>query len=239
MIQVTKNGLDTAIHALSLCCWLSIKIGKDAFYIVTIDETMNKGWMYQEPVEGAFQSTVSHQVCHPRFSAQPALSALTFPMAPPTATNEPPILLDTTMVPEETSNINDMDPNVLSRYIDPEFLNAKPDDRVRTVEQALTQEQEELEDPPELLNDFEVEEQTKPMALEPREYQYELYLKAVEENVIAVLDTGSGKTLIAVMLIKTIAAQEREERLKRRHVSRVSNDSDLHVLFIIMHYRPS
>ena len=142
-------------------------------------------------------------------------------MVPPTAPNGPSALDDLTDA-METLNINDIDPTVLSRYVDPEFLNATPNGRMRTVEQALTQEREELEDPPDLLDDFEVEENTRPMALEPREYQYELYLKAVEENVIAVLDTGSGKTLIAVMLIKSIAAREREERMKRRHVSVIS-----------------
>lgn len=157
-------------------------------------------------------------------------------MAPPTATVEPPSLVDTTMdTTNEANNINDMDAKDLSRFIDPEFLNAKPDDRTRTVDQALTQEKEELEDPPDLLDDFGVEENTRPLALQPREYQYELYLKAVEENVIAVLDTGSGKTLIAVMLIKTIAAQEREERMKRRHVSGNIHDNAMHSLLILWH----
>ncbi|KAK8161000.1 hypothetical protein BKA80DRAFT_311181 [Phyllosticta citrichinensis] len=36
----------------------------------------------------------------------------------------------------------------------------------------------------------------------PREYQMELFERAKEDNVIAVLDTGSGKTLIAVLLLK-------------------------------------
>ncbi len=35
-----------------------------------------------------------------------------------------------------------------------------------------------------------------------REYQQELYERAKDENIIAVLDTGMGKTLIAVMLIR-------------------------------------
>lgn len=155
-------------------------------------------------------------------------------MAPPTATDEPPSLVDT-MDTIEATNINDVDAKDLSRFIDPEFLDAKPDNRTRTVEQALTQEKEELEDPPDLLDDFEVEENTRPLALQPREYQYELYLKAVEENVIAVLDTGSGKTLIAVMLIKTIAAQEREERMKRRHVSGGVSMTMIRSLLIILH----
>lgn len=40
----------------------------------------------------------------------------------------------------------------------------------------------------------------------PRSYQQKLFEVAKERNVIAVLDTGSGKTLISVMLIKHMAA---------------------------------
>ncbi|KAI1006532.1 Dicer-like protein 1 [Podosphaera aphanis] len=53
----------------------------------------------------------------------------------------------------------------------------------------------------------------------PREYQVELFNRAMERNIIAVLDTGSGKTLIAVLLLRHILAQELEDRvhgMKRR-----------------------
>ncbi|KAI9732109.1 MAG: Dicer-like protein 1 [Cirrosporium novae-zelandiae] len=46
----------------------------------------------------------------------------------------------------------------------------------------------------------------------PREYQYELFEMAKKENIIAVLDTGSGKTLIAVLLLKHMIKQELENR---------------------------
>ncbi|KAK6586892.1 hypothetical protein PZA11_000182 [Diplocarpon coronariae] len=49
----------------------------------------------------------------------------------------------------------------------------------------------------------------------PREYQTELFNKAVEQNIIAVLDTGSGKTLIAVLLLRHIFCIELEDRAKR------------------------
>ncbi|KAF7716635.1 Uncharacterized protein PECH_006474 [Penicillium ucsense] len=44
--------------------------------------------------------------------------------------------------------------------------------------------------------------------LRPRVYQLELFERAKTENTIAVLDTGSGKTLIAVLLLKNVLQQE-------------------------------
>lgn len=46
----------------------------------------------------------------------------------------------------------------------------------------------------------------------PRQYQEEILLKAQQRNVIAVLDTGSGKTLISALLIKWIAEQESSQK---------------------------
>lgn len=40
----------------------------------------------------------------------------------------------------------------------------------------------------------------------PRAYQEEIFVEARERNIIAALDTGSGKTLIAVMLIRAVSA---------------------------------
>ena len=45
-----------------------------------------------------------------------------------------------------------------------------------------------------------------------RNYQQELFELAKESNVIAVLDTGSGKTLIACLLMKWMAQQELIDR---------------------------
>lgn len=50
----------------------------------------------------------------------------------------------------------------------------------------------------------------------PRDYQMELFEKAKNENTIAVLDTGSGKTLIAVLLLRHIIDQELEHRVANR-----------------------
>ncbi|KAL6244157.1 Dicer-like protein 1 [Rhinocladiella similis] len=45
-----------------------------------------------------------------------------------------------------------------------------------------------------------------------RDYQQELFERATEENVIAVLDTGSGKTLIAALLIRHFLERELLDR---------------------------
>ena len=42
----------------------------------------------------------------------------------------------------------------------------------------------------------------------PRRYQEEIFERAVHGNVIAALDTGSGKTLISTLLIKWVSTQE-------------------------------
>lgn len=46
----------------------------------------------------------------------------------------------------------------------------------------------------------------------PRDYQLELFERAKKENTIAVLDTGSGKTMIAVLLLRHIIDEELERR---------------------------
>ena len=46
----------------------------------------------------------------------------------------------------------------------------------------------------------------------PREYQVELFERAKERNTIVVLDTGSGKTLIAILLLRHTVEQELERR---------------------------
>ncbi|KAI8628167.1 hypothetical protein F5Y19DRAFT_486201 [Xylariaceae sp. FL1651] len=51
-----------------------------------------------------------------------------------------------------------------------------------------------------------------PIISSPREYQTQLFEKAKEKNIIAVLDTGTGKTLIAVLLLRHIIEQELEDR---------------------------
>ncbi|TBU24821.1 hypothetical protein BD309DRAFT_1080474 [Dichomitus squalens] len=45
----------------------------------------------------------------------------------------------------------------------------------------------------------------------PRRYQEEIFVRAQQGNVIAALDTGSGKTFISTLLIKWISAQESTE----------------------------
>ncbi|KAK6348851.1 Dicer-like protein 1 [Orbilia blumenaviensis] len=54
----------------------------------------------------------------------------------------------------------------------------------------------------------------KTIITDPREYQIELFERAKTTNTIAVLDTGSGKTLIATLLIRWMLDQELEERAR-------------------------
>jgi endoribonuclease Dicer len=52
-------------------------------------------------------------------------------------------------------------------------------------------------------------------SISPRDYQTELFRKAKDENIIAVLDTGSGKTHIATLLLRHILDIELEARARR------------------------
>lgn len=119
------------------------------------------------------------------------------------------------------NNMNDIDPAILSKYLDPEFIDAKPDDKAKEMEQLELEAKERMDIDFDLDDELEEDlenEQLIAARLQPREYQYELFTKALEENVIAVLDTGSGKTLISIMLIKQMVLNERQERLTRREV---------------------
>ncbi|KAK0627130.1 hypothetical protein B0T14DRAFT_423974 [Immersiella caudata] len=61
-----------------------------------------------------------------------------------------------------------------------------------------------------LVQEFE----NKKIISTPREYQLELFEKAKTQNVIAVLDTGSGKTLIAALLLRWTLQNEVEARAR-------------------------
>ncbi|KAI1825945.1 hypothetical protein F4861DRAFT_144206 [Xylaria intraflava] len=56
------------------------------------------------------------------------------------------------------------------------------------------------------------DEDSVPIISSPREYQIELFERAKQKNIIAVLDTGTGKTLIAVLLLRHIIEQELDDR---------------------------
>ncbi|PIA15394.1 P-loop containing nucleoside triphosphate hydrolase protein, partial [Coemansia reversa NRRL 1564] len=49
----------------------------------------------------------------------------------------------------------------------------------------------------------------------PRDYQLSLFKQALTKNSIVMLETGTGKTLVAVMLIEWASAQTREHMLPR------------------------
>ncbi|KAJ8750873.1 hypothetical protein K2173_016054 [Erythroxylum novogranatense] len=58
------------------------------------------------------------------------------------------------------------------------------------------------------------QEERKVIEFHPRSYQYKVFEVAMKRNTIAVLDTGAGKTMIAVMLIKQICEATRATGLK-------------------------
>ncbi|KAJ2425169.1 hypothetical protein GGF41_002524, partial [Coemansia sp. RSA 2531] len=43
--------------------------------------------------------------------------------------------------------------------------------------------------------------QLLPSNVQPRDYQLSLFKRALQDNAIVLLETGTGKTLVAVMLI--------------------------------------
>ena len=61
-----------------------------------------------------------------------------------------------------------------------------------------------------------------------REYQQELFERAIDDNIIAVLDTGMGKTLIAAMLIRHTLEQDlvkTTDRASQRRIFFLANRS--------------
>lgn len=59
-------------------------------------------------------------------------------------------------------------------------------------------------------------QETTQIITTPRDYQLDLFQRATQQNTIAVLDTGSGKTLIAVLLLRHTIEAEFQARLKGR-----------------------
>lgn len=64
------------------------------------------------------------------------------------------------------------------------------------------------------IRDILAKQENSALITTPRDYQTELFQKAKEENIIAVLDTGSGKTHIATLLLRHILDIELEARAK-------------------------
>ncbi|KAH6614300.1 hypothetical protein C7974DRAFT_368601 [Boeremia exigua] len=64
------------------------------------------------------------------------------------------------------------------------------------------------------IRDILAKQETAVRITNPRDYQTELFQRAKCENIIAVLDTGSGKTHIATLLLKHILDEELENRAK-------------------------
>jgi hypothetical protein len=103
-----------------------------------------------------------------------------------------------------------------STLLEDQFVNATPDSLALSSEFIID---EETLDVYASNQEAELEEaEIESKELDPREYQLELLEKAKQANIVAVLDTGSGKTLIAVLLIKEMEQIEKKEREIRRKV---------------------
>ncbi|KAI9249991.1 dicer-2 protein [Sporodiniella umbellata] len=116
------------------------------------------------------------------------------------------------------NTMNNVDPSLLAKYLEPEFFDAKPDSDTKDLGFITLNDRERLDFDDQDDHSIEIDQTgaEKAAILAPREYQYELYQKALKENVITVLDTGTGKTLISVLLIKQMVHLERQARLTRR-----------------------
>ena len=64
------------------------------------------------------------------------------------------------------------------------------------------------------IRDILAKQETTVRITNPRDYQTELFQRAKSGNTIAVLDTGSGKTHIATLLLKHVLDEELENRAK-------------------------
>lgn len=64
------------------------------------------------------------------------------------------------------------------------------------------------------IRDILAKQETNVRITNPRDYQTELFQRAKAGNTIAVLDTGSGKTHIATLLLKHVLDEELENRAK-------------------------
>jgi len=62
------------------------------------------------------------------------------------------------------------------------------------------------------IRDILANQETTVRITNPRDYQTELFQRAKMENTIAVLDTGSGKTHIATLLLRHVLDEELENR---------------------------
>eukprot|EP01025_Chloroclados_australasicus_P016378 TRINITY_DN1818_c1_g4_i1.p1 TRINITY_DN1818_c1_g4~~TRINITY_DN1818_c1_g4_i1.p1 ORF type:complete len:771 (+),score=55.34 TRINITY_DN1818_c1_g4_i1:110-2422(+) len=89
-------------------------------------------------------------------------------------------------------------PQFLTRCI-PEIQNQKK--LYREIQSAMQS------DSPNISSDIENDE-----SLKPRDYQQDICQQALQNNLLVFLDTGTGKTLIAALLIKTLMSQATSKR---------------------------
>ena len=109
----------------------------------------------------------------------------------------------------------DQPPSVLTNAQRKRAQNAAFEDFVRERDETLMQERSQhLPDSTTLGSSVNIDDPSNSRRIidRVRDYQSELFARAKAANIIAVLDTGSGKTLVAALLLRDIITKEMEDR---------------------------
>jgi endoribonuclease Dicer len=131
---------------------------------------------------------------------------------PATALNEALLALDLDNQVDEDISDSESESTESSPAVQAQILKDKANQDA--FNKFLQQQNDEQTTTQEFDNTFtsKTSESSKHIIEDPRDYQTELFERAKKENIIAVLDTGSGKTLIAALLMRYVAWQELEDR---------------------------
>lgn len=126
--------------------------------------------------------------------------------------------------PETESNDSDTEDDEQTTGLSPSLLtdaqrkraqSAVFDDFVREKDESqLRKRSQEIEGFVEIVGDYDSKGPVNARRIieHVRDYQSELFARAKAGNIIAVLDTGSGKTLIAALLLRDIVTKEMDRR---------------------------
>ena len=114
----------------------------------------------------------------------------------------------------ESAGAHDHDPPTLTekRRIENEVFRAFMESEALSASTESVVKDREREDQELSIQDLIAKYEDANRVTTPREYQIELFERAKARNTIAVVDTGSGKTHIAVLLLRHVLEQEIRDR---------------------------